>query len=81
MLQFVIPMLYVYTPNFFIIYCLSAWCMGAIMWLSGRRLLSKAYLPVPSTLEAWHIRSQPHPINRERDRLQGTYDILLPRHH
>ena len=59
-----------------------AWSSGhAVAWDDMTVLDRSSRLHEHCTLEAWHIRSQPHPINRERGRLSGTYDILLPRRH
>ena len=59
-----------------------AWSSGhAVAWDDMTVLDRSSRLYDRCTLEAWHIRSQPHPINRERGRLSGTYNILLPRRH
>ena len=60
-----------------------AWSSGhAVAWDDMTVLDRSSRLYERCTLEAWHIRSQlPHPINRERGRLSGTYDTLLPRRH
>ena len=55
-----------------------AWSSGhAVAWDDMAVLDRSSRLHERCTLEAWHIRSQPHPINRERGRLSRGPTIFF----
>ena len=50
-----------------------------IAWDEASVIDSNPHLHPRCALEAWHIRSQPHPLNRERGNLSPAYDRLIAR--
>ena len=51
-----------------------------IAWDVASVIDSNPHLHPRCALEAWHIRSQPHPLNRERGNLSPAYDRLICTH-
>jgi len=50
-----------------------------IAWDEASVIDSNPHLHPQCALEAWHIRSKPHPLNRERGNLSSAYDWLIAR--
>ena len=50
-----------------------------IAWDEASVIDSNPHLHPQCALEAWHIWSQPHPLNRERGNLSPAYDRLIAR--
>ena len=48
-----------------------------IVWLDAQVIDASPLLQQRCTLESWHIRKQPQPLNRERGMLPTVYDQLI----